>query len=241
MLSGSSAFVMTIAPGNLGARSAGIALVVAPLVWASCQPVEQGFWAKPGMSQSQFSAEYRRDSQECVREGIERVTVDRAPEGDTILARHLSASETGSNSYNSCMVARGYEWVKMQPLVGPAPHSQAAKQALCPADRVIVDPYGYPHCATPDQSQRARSVDGLRETDLPTSVPASTVPTRTVPPPERPPVASDNRPPNPARSTAERRAFDESLCIQHSQTSLSNPYDTYLHCMAEKGWPSSPQ
>lgn len=241
MSSGPSGCIMPTAQGNVGVRSVGIALVVAALVSASCQPVEQGFWARPGMSQSQFSAEYRHDSQECVSEGIERVTVDRAPEGDPILVRHLSASETGSNSYNKCMVARGYEWVTMQPLVGPAPHSQAATQAPCPADRVMVDPYGYPHCATPDQSQRARSIDGPPETDLPNSVPAAAVPTRTAPPPERPPGASDNRTPNPARSTAERRAFDESLCIQHSQRSLSNPYETYLHCMAEKGWPSSPQ
>ncbi|MDP9132774.1 MAG: hypothetical protein M3M98_06540, partial [Nitrospirota bacterium] len=104
-----------------------------------------------------------------------------------------------------------------------------------------VDPYGYPHCATPDQSQRALSSDGARETHLPNSIPAATVPTPTVPPLEHPPVAGDTRPPNPERSAAERRAFDESLCIQYSQKSLSNPYDTYLHCMAEKGWSSSPR
>ncbi|MDP9132096.1 MAG: hypothetical protein M3M98_03040, partial [Nitrospirota bacterium] len=96
-----------------------MALVVATLVWTSCQPVEQGFWAKPGRPQSQFSAEYRHDSRECVREGTERVvTVDNTPEGDTILTRHVSASKTGSTPYSQCMVARGYEWVKMHPLVG---------------------------------------------------------------------------------------------------------------------------
>jgi hypothetical protein len=104
-----------------------------------------------------------------------------------------------------------------------------------------VDPYGYPHCATQEQSQRAlTSIDDPRETNLPNNVPAATVQSGAVPALERPPAPQENRTTNPERSTAERRAFDESLCIQFSQKSLSNPYDTYLRCMAEKGWTSSP-
>lgn len=244
MSSDCSASVMV--RGNVGASSAVIEVVIAALVCASCQPVEQGFWTKPGMSQPPVSTEYRRDSQECAREGIQQVTVGK-PSEDVILTRHPSASDSGSNLYRQCMVSRGYEWVKLQPLVGPSPHGEPAKPAPCPAERVISDPYGYPHCATTDPSRPADPMNGPRETVLPKPVPAtSTAPTDTVLPKgnvsrDNVPVPSEHQAPSNGRTPAERRVYDNSVCIQHSQTSLSSPYDTYLRCMAEKGWPVSPR
>lgn len=244
----------SVAPKTMRALNA---LMLALLVCASCQPVEQGFWTKPGMTDPGVSPEYRRDSLECAREGIEQVTEDKAPAGDTILTRHPTESQAGSHLYGKCMVARGYEWVKLQPLAGPSPHGQAAKQAPCPTERVILDPYGYPHCVTINTRPSAGPDHGPRETLLPKTGPAgSTAPSDTVGPkgsvsrdhvplaPDphtRPAGASDDEPASHGRMSAERQAYDNSLCIQYSQKSLSNPYETYQRCMTEKGWPTSPR
>jgi hypothetical protein len=237
-------------------------MMSAVILCAACQGVEQGYWTKQGVSQAQFTADYRRDFQECVREGMQQGLInDGAPESDTIRARHSSSGRTGSKAYDDCMNARGYRWVKMEPLVGPNAHGSAAYLTPCPEDRIMTDPYGYPHCSTPDQIPPARPVDVPRENTLPARVPLDThlspdvsqpifptdpVPQETLPrekslepiPKERP-GGAENRTTNSSRDAVQRRAFDESLCIQHSQTSLSNPYETFLRCMEEKGW--SPQ
>lgn len=219
----------------------------------ACQQIEQGYWTKGGMSQSQFNAEYRRDFRTCVQQGLEAGPInDGAPESDTIRARHLSAAKTGTNAFNDCMYAHGYEWITMQPLVGPNAHGSTVYDKGCPEDRVIVDPYGYPHCATPKQIRPARSIDVPREASLPmrapepTNSPVIVSPGKTPmrdqipePSPKKPREASsETRTTDAGRETGQRRAFDESLCIQLSQASLSNPYETFLRCMEEKGWSS---
>jgi hypothetical protein len=222
----------------------------------ACQQVEQGYWTKGGMSQSQFNAEYRRDFRECAHQGLGAGPInDGAPESDTIRARHLSATKTGANAFNDCMSAHGYEWITMQPLVGPNAHGSTVYDTACPKDRVIVDPYGYPHCATVSQIHPARSIDVPREASLPMRVPQPDSPPAVVSP-EKTPLreqipepsprksadpSSENRTTNAAREAGQRRAFDESLCIQHSQASLSSPYDTFLRCMEDKGWSSGPR
>ena len=235
-------------------------MMSAIILCAACQGVEQGYWTKQGVSQAQFTADYRRDFQACVREGMEHGLInDGAPETDTIRATHPSTGRTGSKAYNDCMYARGYEWIKMEPLVGPNAHGSTAHLARCPEDRVIVDPYGYPHCATPDQIHPARSIDVPRIPASPatlppttsppipsprTSAPSAIAPTNALSPEavlrEGPEAAKTERAPIPDEQSKQRRAFDESLCIQHSQASLSNPYETFLRCMEERGWPPSP-
>ena len=220
---------------------------------AACQQVEQGYWTKAGISQSQFNAEYRRDFRTCAQQGLQKGPIsDGAPESDTIRARHLSAAKTGTNAFNDCMYAYGYEWIKMQPLVGPNAHGSTVYDRGCPEDRVVVDPYGYPHCASPNQVQPARSIDVPREASLPMRVPETPHPSGLVlpekspsreqipePSPKKPREASPEiRTTDAARETAQRRAFDESLCIQYSQASLSSTYETFLRCMEEKGWSS---
>jgi hypothetical protein len=231
----------------------GASLILSVAVLAGCQRVEQGYWTKQGLSQAQFNTDYRRDFRECAREGMRQGAIaDGTPESDTIRMRHLPSRETGSNSFTECMNARGYEWVTMQPLAGPDSHSALSRDAeSCPKERLIVDPFGYPHCASEKHSQgEARSINVPRV--LPPEIPPDV--TRDIPlerSPEVPqsttaPVPEDKMaPPQSAAPTLEppqirRRAFDESLCIQLSQASLSSPYDTFLRCMEEKGWsPSS--
>ena len=230
----------------------------------ACQQVEQGYWTKIGMSQSQFNAEYRRDFQDCAHQALGRDSIDDSgPETDTIRARHVSGAKTGTNRFNDCMYGHGYEWVTMQPLVGPNAHGSTVYDTPCPKDRIIVDPYGYPHCASQSAAgQPARSIDVPREASLPVGVPEPTTPATVVLPdkspaheiPEPSPrksaevlpvkpaeIAPETRTTNPAREGGSRRSFDESLCIQHSQASLSNPYETFLRCMEEKGWPTTGQ
>jgi hypothetical protein len=219
----------------------------------ACQHVEQGYWTKQGMSQVQFNAEYRRDFRDCARLGMEQGPInDGAPESDIIRARHVAAVKVGTDAFNECMYARGYEWITMQPLVGPNAHGSTVYKIGCPEDRVIVDPYGYPHCAVPKQTSPPRSIDVPREASLPMRGPAESLgapltasPDKSAvgeripePSPKRPPAPPADRPTDTARETAQQRSFDESFCIQHSQASLSNPYETFLHCMEDKGWPS---
>ena len=220
----------------------------------ACQQVEQGYWTKPGMSQIQFNTEYRRDFRECARPGFGSGPInDTGPESDTIRARHVSGAKSGTNKFNDCMYSHGYEWITMQPLVRPNAQGSTVYDTQCPKDRIIVDPYGYPHCASQTADQPARSIDVPREASLPLGVTESTKPSAVISP-ETPPVreqipepaprkpadgASDNRAANTVREERTRRAFDESLCIQHSQASLSSPYETFLRCMEEKGWPIS--
>jgi hypothetical protein len=150
------------------------------------------------------------------------------------------------------MHSHGYEWVTMEPLVGPNAHGSTRYDIQCPQDRVVTDPYGYPHCASQNTIQPARSIDVPREASLPVGIAEPTKPSAVVSP-ETPPVrepipepaprkpadaASDNRTTNTTRDGGSRRAFDESLCIQYSQASLSSPYETFLRCMEEKGWPT---
>lgn len=253
----SSASVRCKSPGNVGAGSAVIAMAVASLLCAACRPLEQGFWAKPGMSQTRSGVEYSRDSEECARESAEQVALNNTPEGEAILTRHPPASDPGANRYGKCMITRGYEWVKLQPLVPPAPHGEASKQAPCPAEQIMLDPFGYPHCLTANQGHRAGPANGFRETGAQDSVPAaSPAPSNTAAPTEQlahenvpvkqavpDPSAGigDNKPSLNGRAPVAQRADDNRLCIQQSQQSLSNPYDTYLHCMEEKGWPALPR
>lgn len=247
MNSDSTLSARNMTPENAGASRAAMAVMVLALVSASCRPLEQGYWTKPGMSETPQSAEYRRDSEECARQGDEQVTMNKTPKGDTIVARHPSSSDIGSNQYGKCMVSRGYEWVELQPLLPPTPHGKTANQLPCPTERIVSDPFGYPHCATLDPGQRAGPANGLHETGLPDRRPAaSSAPSDTVLPRESllhdnvpreqvlPPSGDDKLP-------AERRVYDNNLCIKQSQKSLSSPYDTYLRCMTEKGWPALPR
>lgn len=232
----------------------------APSPWASmmlslatlagCQNVEQGYWTKQGMSQAQFNTDYRRDFQACAREGMRQGAVaDGTPDSDTIRMRHVPSKGTGSSAFTECMNAHGYTWIQMQPLAGPDSHSALTRQAeQCPKERLVVDPFGFPHCAAKEHTQEeARSID------VPQMVPSEDPGTFTRDVrPEAPrdiqpaqPVLSP-QPPAPATSApiadppvVRRRSFDESLCIQLSQASLSNPYETFLRCMEEKGWPPS--
>ena len=110
---------------------------------------------KPSVPQTSQDAEYRRDSEECASQGVEQVLTNQTPRGDTIVARLPSASDLGSNLYGRCMMSRGYEWVKLQPLVPPPPHQETANEGPCPAERVVTDPFGYPHCASMNPDQRA--------------------------------------------------------------------------------------
>jgi hypothetical protein len=230
--------------------------MAAALVATSCQSLEQGYWTRPGMSEAPQSAEYRQDSEECARQGVEQVAMNRTFEGDTIVVKP-STSDAGSTHYSRCMVSRGYEWVKLQPLVPPSPHRKTDNKAPCPSERVVLDPFGYPHCAVGMPGSRNSSVTDRHEGQLPDSVPtASPIPTGIVLPKEGPPQgnvpvdqsrptvpspADDNAKPHIESPPAERRDHDNSLCIQHSRQSLSSPYDTYLRCMEEKGWPTSPR
>jgi hypothetical protein len=231
----------------------------------ACQQVEQGYWTKVGMSQSQFNAEYRRDFQECAHQALGREPIDDSgPETDIIRARHVSGAKTGTNRFNDCMHGHGYQWITMQPLVGPNAHGSTVYDTPCPKDRIVVDPYGYPHCASQSVAgQPARSIDVPREASLPVGIPEQTKPSTAVlpdqapareqipepsprKPAEAPPakpaeIAPETRTMNAAREGGSRRSFDESLCIQHSQASLSNPYETFLRCMEEKGWPTTGQ
>jgi hypothetical protein len=228
------------------------ASLLAALLAASCQPLEQGYWVKPGLTETSQVAEYRRDSLECVSQGVEQVSMAQTPHGDTIVARHPSASDRGSNVYGQCMVSRGYEWVKLQPLVPPSPHQESANQGPCPTERVVTDPFGYPHCASIDLNRSAGAdyVPNEIHVAAPQSL-ATSAPTDMVLPRES--LPSGNVPPKPPSTSTqfeagqnsglppgEGRAFDNSLCIQQSRNSLSSPYGTYLHCMEEKGWPAMP-
>ena len=245
------------APATPGTLRALIVLPLAALLVASCQSLEQGYWMKPGLPKASQDAEYRRDSGECASQGAEQVSMNQTPQGDTIIARRLSASDLGSNLYGRCMVSRGYEWVTLQPLVPPSPHQERAAQGPCPSERVVTDPFGYPHCASIDPNSRVGAGNDLHES--PVAVPQSTAtsaPTDTVLPRES--LPSGNVPLKPPSTTsqfeaghdsqtstgippAERRALDNSLCIEQSRNSLSSPYATYLHCMEEKGWPTLPR
>ena len=250
---GNRVFLSAPAAGNAAHHAIWACRLMAGLVLlgTGCQHVEQGYWTKPGMSQMQFNAEYRRDFQECAHQGIGGPVNDTGPESDTIRARHVSAVKSGTNKFNDCMYGHGYEWITMQPLVGPNAHGSTVYDTQCPADRVIVDPYGYPHCASQTTIKPARSIDVPREASLPFGIPEPTTPSPAVSPesvpvrediPEPAPrkaadVPPENRTTNTVREEAPRRSFDESLCIQHSQASLSSPYETFLRCMEEKGWP----
>ena len=247
----------SVAPATPGTLRALIALLLAAFLAASCQPLEQGYWMKPGLTQISQDAEYRRDSVECARQGVEQVSTNQTPRGDTIVARHPSASDLGSNLYGRCMVSRGYEWVKLQLLVPSSPHQESANQGPCPAERVVTDPFGYPHCASIDPNPRAGADNVPHETHVAAPQPtAPSAPTDIILPRES--LASGNVPLKPPSTTSQfeaghdnrtnsglpsaaRRAFDNSLCIQHSQSSLSYPYSTYLRCMEEKGWPALPR
>ena len=236
-----------VTPKKYRALRGAMAILVAVLVPASCRPLEQGYWTKPGMSDAAQSAEYRQDSEECARQGVEQVAMSRTSQGDTIVAAP-PASEFGSIQYRDCMTSRGYEWIKLQPLVPPSPHHETANQAPCPTERIVLDPYGYPHCAIGTQSVQ----DGVRsQNPAPAAstvtngiaVPREPLPQNEAPrkqSPAMPPSLENGRPHN-ELPPAQRREFDNSLCIQHSQQSLSNPYDTYLRCMEEKGWPPLPR
>ena len=220
-------------------------LLVAVLVAASCRPLEQGYWTKPGMSDAAQSAEYRQDSEECARQGVEQVAMSRTSQGDTIVAAP-PASEFGSIQYRDCMTSRGYEWIKLQPLVPPSPHHETANQPPCPTERVVLDPYGYPHCAIPSPQDGARSQNSASTASTVTNgIAVTTEPlTQNDAPREQSPTmprSVENGRPHSELPPAHRREFDNSLCIQHSQQSLSNPYDTYLRCMEEKGWPALPR
>lgn len=241
-------------PGTPRAR---IGLLLAALLTASCQPLEQGYWMKPGLTETSRDAQYRRDSGECVSQGAEQVSMHQTSQGDTIVSRHPSASYRGSNIYGRCMASRGYEWVNLQPLVPPSPHQESAILGPCPAERVVTDPFGYPHCASSDPTAPAGADNVPHEahvagpqsttTAAPSDIvsPLEGLPSGNVP--LKPPSAThqfevghDNQ----TRSRlppAERRALDNSLCIQESRDSLSSPYATYLHCMEEKGWPALPR
>ena len=98
-------FARSMAPKTMAGLNA---WVLALLACASCQPVEQGFWTKPGMTEPGASPEYRRDSLECAREGIEQVTEDTAPAGHTILNRYPTETQAGSHLYGKCMVEKGW-------------------------------------------------------------------------------------------------------------------------------------
>lgn len=227
------------------------------LLVASCQPLEQGFWMKQGVTETLRDAQYRRDSGECASQGVEQVSMNQTPQGDTIVTRHPSASYRGSNLYGKCMVSRGYEWVKLQPLVPSSPHQENANQGHCPSERVVTDPFGYPHCASIDPKPPAgadtvpdeATVAGPQSTA--TSAPSEIVLPRqsspssnvTVEPPSTTSqleAGHDNQI-NGGLPPTERRALDNSLCVQQSRNSLSSPYATYLHCMEEKGWPALPR
>ena len=244
-------------PATPGTLRALIAFLPAALLAASCQPLEQGYWMKLGLTETSQDAEYRRDSGECASQGVEQVSMNQTPQGDTIVARHPSASDLGSNLYGRCMVSRGYEWVKLQPLVPPSPHQESATQGPCPSERVVTDPFGYPHCASIDPNPRAGADNVPHETHVaaPQST-ATSAPTDNVLPREN--LPSGDVPLKPPSTTsqfeagydnqthrgippAERRALDNILCIQQSRNSLSSPYATYLHCMEEKGWPPLPR
>ena len=230
-------------------------LLAAPLA-ASCQPLEQGYWMKPSLPQTSQDAEYRRDSEECASQGVEQVLMNQTPRGDTIVARLPSASGLSSNLYGRCMMSRGYEWVKLQPLVPPPPHQETANEGPCPAERVVTDPFGFPHCASmnPDQHAATDHVPHESQAAAPES-PATSLSTDKDPAAESFPSGDVPRQPrsttqlegghdyrtNSGPPPADRRAFDNSLCIQQSQNSLSSPYGTYLHCMEEKGWPALPR
>jgi hypothetical protein len=226
------------------------------LLGTACQQVEQGYWTKPGMSQTQFNTEYRRDFRECAHQGFGSGTInDTGPESDTIRARHVSGAKSGTNKFNDCMYSHGYDWVTMQPLVGANARGSTVNDAQCPRDQIIIDPYGYPHCASQNTIHPARSIDVPREASLPLGTTEPTTPSAVVSPetmplreqiPEPAPrkpvdVPPENRTMGAARESGQRRSFDESLCIQHSQASLSNPYETFLRCMEEKGWPTGPR
>lgn len=232
--------------------SFGASLILSIAALTGCQRVEQGYWTKQGVSQEQFNIDYRRDFRECAREGLRQgAPADETPENDTIRMRHLSRHGTGSNKFTECMNARGYEWTTMRPLAGPDSHSTSSPEAeSCPKERLVVDPFGYPHCASEKQKQGdAGSITAPLVS--PSGVPPDVTPDV---PLERPPEAPTSKPalvpdnqtapsqqaaPAAESSQGRRRAFDESLCIQLSQASLSNPFDTFLRCMEEKGWPPS--
>lgn len=226
------------------------------LLGGGCQQVEQGYWTKPGMSQTQFNAEYRRDFRDCAQQGFGGSPInDTGPESDMIRARHISRLKTGTNTFNACMSNRGYEWITMQPLVGPNAHGSKVDETQCPKDHMVIDPFGYPHCASQNTIQPARSIDVPREASLPLGVTEPAKPSAVVSPenmpvreqipepaPRKPADAvPENQTMNAAREAGARRSFDESLCIQHSQASLSSPYETFLRCMEEKGWPVGPR
>jgi hypothetical protein len=244
------------APEQSRAWRSVISIIVAALESVSCQPLEQGYWTKPGMSEAPQSAEYQKDSEECARQGVEQVAMNRTFEGDTIVAKP-STSDMGSTQYSQCMMSRGYEWVKLQPLVPPSPHRETASNAPCPSERIVLDPFGYPHCAMGVPSPRDGTSNLRQDTQRhdSTSV-ASPTPTAINPPAQGPPqgpvrngqsppinpsLGGDKAQPDKEFPPSARREFDNSICIQHSRESLSSPYDTYLRCMEEKGWPAAPR
>ncbi len=249
-------FAAVRTPKRLDCRPVDVALVLATLICASCQPVEQGFWAKPGVVGPEATIESDADSRQCARLGAEQATTERVSGDGTVVAHDPAPSMTGPNAYSQCMRSRGYEWVRLKPLVGPAPHHATTTQAPCPTGRIVVDPFGYPHCAGAAQGQSTFIPDGLPESVSPTHVPAATAQPGSPAPTESPAhdnvqsdpspadrtaVPSDIRPSSPELPKNERQAVDQSECIQHSQNSLSNPYDTFRQCMTEKGWPTQPE
>ena len=122
-----SASARIMARGHVVTSTVVITTVITLLLSTSCQPLEQGYWAKPGLSQTEVSKEYGRDSEACARQGVEQFTLNTTPEGETIVTRQVSASTRGANLYGQCMVSRGYEWIKLEPLVTPSPHSKQSR------------------------------------------------------------------------------------------------------------------
>ena len=100
---------------------------------------------------------------------------------------------------------------------GKTTNDALSQAAHCPSGRIVTDPFGYPECVTPVQTQRAP-------------------PLETGPKPQEP----GSRIPAAEIQAKERRAGDDLACRQYSETSLSVAYLVYRQCMEDKGWPSTP-
>ena len=93
-----------------------------------------------------------------------------------------------------------------------------AQAEHCPSGRIVTDPFGYPECVTSVQTQQTPSPEiGPKPHESSSRIPAAEI------------------------QANERRASDDLVCRQYSETSLSATYLVYRQCMEDKGWPSTSQ
>jgi hypothetical protein len=174
----------------------------------ACQPLEEGYWTKPDVSQSMTNEQYPNDSEHC-----DQV----ASQNSNVLPAH-----TKGTLYTKCMHGRGYQWIVERPHSRPAISvGDSSIQVLaCPTGRVIIDAFGYNKCVPAGKKDRATTPETIAQVGRKAS----------------PAQRTDDHPPKPDEQANEPWVREDRICRQHAQDSLSSPYSVYAQCMQEQGW-----